>query len=58
MVNVDVLVEKTIESMINYLDKTTRLLIEELDLQVNDNSYKNIFYYLFCHPITCVGNIQ
>jgi archaeal flagellar protein FlaI len=47
MVNVNILVEKTKESMIEYIDKTSRLLIEELNLKVSEESYKKIFYYLF-----------
>ncbi len=47
LINVNVLVEKTIDSMIDYLYKTSKLLIEELDLNIDDHSYKKIFYYLF-----------
>ncbi|MFA5173595.1 MAG: type II/IV secretion system ATPase subunit [Candidatus Pacearchaeota archaeon] len=47
MVNVNVLIEKTVESMIAYIDQTSRLLIEELALKVDTTSYKKIFYYLF-----------
>lgn len=47
MVNVSVLIQKTAEAMIDYIDKTSRLLIEELDLKISDESYKKIFYYLF-----------
>ncbi|MBD3253093.1 hypothetical protein GF386_05140, partial [Candidatus Pacearchaeota archaeon] len=47
MININVLVQKTVESMIEYIDKTSRLLIEELDLQITGESYKKIFYYLF-----------
>jgi len=47
MVNVNVLVEKTVESMIEHIDKTSRLLIEELAIQMSGESYKKIFYYLF-----------
>tara|TARA_Y100000310_G_scaffold340397_1_gene436030 strand:- start:139 stop:1779 length:1641 start_codon:yes stop_codon:yes gene_type:complete len=47
MINVNVLVDKTKESMIDYIDKTSRLLIEELGLQVGEESYRKIFYYLF-----------
>jgi len=47
VVNLNVLVEKTQEAMITYLDKTARLLISELDLKVSNSSYKKIFYYLF-----------
>lgn len=47
MINVNLLVQKTTESRIEYIDKTSRLLIEELALQINEESYKKIFYYLF-----------
>ena len=47
LVNLNVIVQKTQESRIEYIDKTSRLLIEELDLKISDESYKKIFYYLF-----------
>jgi archaeal flagellar protein FlaI len=47
MINVNVLVQKTTESMIDYIDQTSRLLISELDLQITEDTYKKIFYYLF-----------
>jgi archaeal flagellar protein FlaI len=47
LINVDVMVENTIQSMIDYIDKTSRLLIEELGLKLTEDSYRNIFYYLF-----------
>ena len=47
MINVNVLVDKSKESMIEYIDKTSRLLIEELDLKIQEESYKKIFYFLF-----------
>jgi len=47
MINVNLLVQKTTESRIEYIDKTSRLLIEELALQINEEAYKKIFYYLF-----------
>ncbi len=47
MINVDILIQKTKESMIEYIDKTSRLLINELGLKVDEGSYKKIFYYLF-----------
>ncbi len=47
MINVNILVDKTKESMIDYINKTSRLLIEELDLKISEESYKKIFYYLF-----------
>lgn len=47
MINVNVLIQKTAEAMIEYIDKTSRMLIEELDMRINEESYKKIFYYLF-----------
>ena len=47
MINVNVLIQKTPEAMIDYIDKTSRLLIEELDMKIGEDSYKKIFYYLF-----------
>lgn len=46
-INVDVVVEKNTDSMIEYLDKTSRLLIGELGMTVSEVSYRKIFYYLF-----------
>ena len=47
VINMNVLVEKTMEAMIAYIDKTARLLISELNLRISQESYKKIFYYLF-----------
>ncbi len=47
VININVLVEKTQEGMIEYLDKTARFLISELSLDVSGNSYRKMFYYLF-----------
>ena len=47
MININILIDKTTESMIQYIDKTSRLLIEELNLNIDDEGYKKIFYYLF-----------
>jgi len=47
MININILIDKTTEAIIEYIDKTSRLLIEELNLQINEESYKKIFYYLF-----------
>jgi len=47
MINVNVLIDKTTDAMIEYIEKTSRLLIEELSLTINEESYKKIFYYLF-----------
>jgi len=46
-VNINVLVERTTEAMIDYINKTAELLIEELNLKVSTETYRKIFYYLF-----------
>jgi len=47
LININVVVDKSIESMIEYIDKTAKLLISELNLKISDNSYDRIFYYLY-----------
>jgi archaeal flagellar protein FlaI len=47
LINVNVAVKKTVEATTEYIDKTARLLIEELNIAVGAESYSKIFYYLF-----------
>jgi len=47
LINIDVIIDNTPESMIDYLNKTASLLIEELNLKISEDSYRKIFYYLF-----------
>ena len=47
VININVLVEKTPEAMISYLDKTAELLISELGLKIEAESYKKMFYYIY-----------
>ena len=47
IINVNVVVEKTLEATTTYIDKTARLLIDELGLKISEESYNKIFYYLF-----------
>lgn len=47
LVNINVVVERTTESMMEYIDKTARLLINELNLKISEESYEKIFYYLY-----------
>lgn len=47
IININVLVDKSMEAMINYINKTAKLLITELNMKVDDESYKKIFYYLY-----------
>ena len=47
LINVNVVVDKTLEATSNYIDRTARLLIDELNLKISTESYHKIFYYLF-----------
>ncbi len=47
LVNVNVAVDKTIEATIEYIDKTAKLLIDELNIKIDNESYRKIFYYIF-----------
>jgi hypothetical protein len=33
--------------MIEYIDKTARLMIQELNLVISEEAYEKIFYYLY-----------
>ena len=48
IVNVNMVGEnKTQESLIDYIDKTARLVISELGMSVEEEAYKRMFYYLY-----------
>ena len=48
VVNMDLLdKQKTAENLIDYIDKTSRLIISELALEINEESFSKIFYYLY-----------
>lgn len=47
LINVNVAVENTMEATTEYIDKTARLLIDELNIRISAESYEKIFYYLF-----------
>ncbi|MEA3329723.1 MAG: type II/IV secretion system ATPase subunit [Nanoarchaeota archaeon] len=47
LVNVNVVVEKTQEAVLEYLDKTAKLLVSELNMKVPSSLYEKLFYYLY-----------
>jgi archaeal flagellar protein FlaI len=47
LINVNVAIEKTLEATSDYVDRTARLLIDELNIKVSAESYEKIFYFLF-----------
>jgi len=47
VINIGVVVEKSKEAILEYINKTARLIIEELNLKVSEESYEKIFYYLY-----------
>lgn len=47
LINLNVIVEKTHEGLMDYIEKTFNLLIKEFNLKIQEDSYGKIFYYLF-----------
>ncbi len=47
LINVNVAIDKTLEATSAYVDKTARLLIEELNIKITPETYEKLFYYLF-----------
>lgn len=39
--------DKSLENLLDYVDKTARLIISELGLQIGEESYNKMFYYLY-----------
>ena len=39
--------DNTEEGLIDYIDKTARLIISELGMNIEEDAYKNMFYYLY-----------
>jgi len=46
-ININQVVEKSAEGLIDYVDKTARLVISEIGLKIEEESYHRIFYYLY-----------
>lgn len=46
-INLDVLQEKTIAGILDYLERTLKKLIIELNLKIEQDTYEKIVYYLF-----------
>jgi len=47
VLNVNVVIEKTQEAILEYLDKTAKLVINELGIKISQTSYEKLFYYLY-----------
>ncbi len=47
IVNINVSVENSVEATAAYIDKTARLLLDELNVKMSEETYKKIFYYLY-----------
>ena len=47
LINVNFIIDNTLDSMIDYIDKTCRLLMDELNIKIDEEGYRKIFYYLF-----------
>ena len=47
LINVNLIVEKDLNALLDYMDKTARLIMTELGLKVGKESYEKLFYYLY-----------
>jgi flagellar protein FlaI len=47
ILNVNFVNENNMESLVEYMDKTARLVISEVGLKIEEESYNKIFYYLY-----------
>lgn len=47
MVNVNLVTSDGQEGLINYIDKSARLIISELGLKIEQETYEKMFYYLY-----------
>ena len=47
IININVVVEKTQEAVLDYIDKTAKLIIEELNIKITEETYNKVFYYLY-----------
>lgn len=47
LINVNLLVERSKEMMISYLDKTAKLVLIELGMKLSKESYRRLLYYLY-----------
>jgi type IV secretory pathway ATPase VirB11/archaellum biosynthesis ATPase len=47
VINIDVLVEKNTAGILDYIEKTVKTLVTELNISIPANSYEKIVYYLF-----------
>jgi flagellar protein FlaI len=48
VVNIDLLdKQKTAESLVDYIEKTSRLIISELALEISEESFSKMFYYMY-----------
>lgn len=47
LININVAVDNTMQNLVEYIDRTARLLIDELNLKIPESIYERIFYFLY-----------
>lgn len=47
LINVNAAIDNTPEATAQYIDRTTRLLIDELHIVVSEQTYNKLFYYIY-----------
>ncbi len=57
LINVEQVIEKNKDSLLDYIDKRFKLLAIEFDLKISYESYKKLFYYL-CRDFIGINEIE
>jgi len=47
MVNINMILERDEKSLIEYIDRTLKLIISELGLKIAERTYEKLFYYIY-----------
>lgn len=47
VLNINFVVDRDLDSLTEYIDKTAKLVISELGMKIDEESYKKVYYYLF-----------
>ena len=47
VINIDIVIENTPAAITQYINETSKLLIDELGMKISDEDYNKIFYYLY-----------
>ncbi len=57
MINFDIVIEKDLDKLLDYIDKRFKIVAFELGIQISYESYKKIYYYL-CRDFIGINEIE